>query len=126
MKKILMAAVALICMAMTSAVFTSCTEEKTTVVMENVYYKYDASKLYVADGQEATFTAFAAEMGEILTGNSYTDISESELIQLIQAVVDSYNNQSLSGTIDLLKSIDGSTFKVVKTFTLKCDPKYIK
>jgi len=65
-----MAAVALICMAMTSAVFTSCTEEKTTVVTEKVYYKYDSSKLYVADGQEATFTAFAAEMGEILTGNS--------------------------------------------------------
>jgi len=126
MKKIMMAAVALICMTMTSVVFTSCTEEKTTVVKETVYYKYDSSKLYVADGQEATYAAFAAEMGDILITNSYSDISESELIKRIQAVIDSYNNQSLNGTVDLLKSTDGSTFKVVKTFTLKCDPKYIK
>ena len=126
MKKIMMAAVALICMTMTSVVFTSCTEEKTTVVTEKVYYKYDSSKLYVADGQEATYAAFAAEMGDILITNSYSDISESELIKRIQAVIDSYNNQSLNGTVDLLKSTDGSTFKVVKTFTLKCDPKYIK
>lgn len=121
-----MAAVALICMAMTSAVFTSCTEEKTTLVKETVYYKYDSSKLYFAEGQEATFAEFADEMGRVLTTNSYSDISESELIQRVQAVIDSYNNQCLMGTIDLLKSTDGSTFNVVKTFTLKCDPKYIK
>ena len=39
MKKFLMAAVALICMTMTSVVFTSCSEEKTEYKSEKVYYK---------------------------------------------------------------------------------------
>ena len=53
MKKILMAAVALICMTMTSVVFTSCGDDKDDNKKTVVYYKYaDVESVRVVPTEE--------------------------------------------------------------------------
>ena len=126
MKKYFMAAVAFICISLSSIVMTSCgSEETTSVKTETVYYKYDTANLYYVKGQEATLVAFIAEMGEVLSSASSANITESNLIQRIQAVVDTYNNKYLHGTFELMKSTDGSNFNSIKTFTMTAAPEYL-
>ena len=126
MKKYFMAAVAFICISLVSIVMTSCSSEETTSIKtETVYYKYDAANLYYVKGQEATLVAFIAEMGEVLSSASSANITESNLIQRIQAVVDTYNNKYLHGTFELMKSTDGSNFNSIKTFTMTAAPEYL-
>ena len=121
-----MAAVAFICISLVSIVMTSCgSEETTTVKTETVYYKYDTANLYYVKGQEATLVAFIAEMGEVLSSASSANVTESNLIQRIQAVVDTYNNKYLHGTFELMKSTDGSNFNSIKTFTMTAAPEYL-
>ena len=89
MKKYFMAAVAFICISLVSIVMTSCgSEETTSIKTETVYYKYDTANLYYVKGQEATLVAFIAEMGEVLSSASSANVTESNLIQRIQAIVD--------------------------------------
>ena len=126
MKKYFMAAVAFICISLVSIVMTSCSSEETTSVKtETVYYKYDTANLYYVKGQEATLVAFIAEMGEVLSSASSANVTESNLIQRIQAVVDTYNNKYLHGTFELMKSTDGSKFNSIKTFTMTAAPEYL-
>ena len=126
MKKYFMAAVAFICISLVSIVMTSCSSEETTSIKtETVYYKYDTANLYYVKGQEATLVAFIAEMGEVLSSASSANITESNLIQRIQAVVDTYNNKYLHGTFELMKSTDGSNFNSIKTFTMTAAPEYL-
>lgn len=126
MKKYFMAAVAFICISLVSIVMTSCgSEETTSIKTETVYYKYDTAKLYYVKGQEATLVAFIAEMGEVLSSASSANVTESNLIQRIQAVVDTYNNKYLHGTFELMKSTDGSNFNSIKTFTMTAAPEYL-
>ena len=124
MRKLLMAAVALICMTMTGGVLSSCSsEEKTTSVNETVFYKFDISQLECYKGEEATLNAFKNDMIDALNV-SFIDYSENDIIARLQRVVDTYNNKSLRGTVGLQKSTDNVNFKTIKTFTLKADPKY--
>lgn len=126
MKKYFMAAVAFICISLVSIVMTSCSSEETTSVKtETVYYKYDTASLYYVKGQEATLAAFITEMGEVLSSVSSADVTESNLIQRIQAIVDTYNNKYLHGTLKLMKSTDGSNFNSIKTFTMTAAPEYL-
>lgn len=126
MKKYFMAAVAFICISLVSIVMTSCgSEETTTVKTETVYYKYDTANLYYVKGQEATLAAFMTEMGEVLSSVSSANVTESNLIQRIQAIVDTYNNKYLHGTLKLMKSTDGSNFNSIKTFTMTAAPEYL-
>ena len=126
MKKYFMAAVAFICISLSSIVMTSCSSEKTTYVnTETVYYKYDTANLYYVKGQEATLAAFMIEMGKVLSSASSADVTESNLIQRIQAIVDTYNNKYLHGTFELMKSTDGSNFNSIKTFTMTAAPEYL-
>lgn len=126
MKKYFMAAVAFICISLSSIVMTSCgSEETTSIKTETVYYKYDTANLYYVKGQEATLVAFIAEMGEVLSSASSANVTESNLIQRIQAVVDTYNNKYLHGTFELMKSTDGSNFNSIKTFTMTAAPEYL-
>ena len=58
-----MAAVALICMTMTSAILAACgSDEKTEIKSEKVWYRLDGSNLQVATGHEDAFNAFEREM----------------------------------------------------------------
>ena len=109
MKKTMMAAVALICMTMTSIVFTSCkSEEKTEIKTEQVFYKLDGDDLQYVKGHEDVALAFNNDLTE-----------ENELIDRIQAVVDTYNNQYIKGNLKLQKSTDATNFTTIRTFTMK-------
>ena len=94
-----MAAVALICMSMTNVVFTSCSEEKTEYKTQ-VYYKLTDDITYI-------------------TSIRNTVVDQDDLINRIQAIVDTYNNQYLQGNLYLQSSSDGTNFTTIKTFTMR-------
>ena len=120
MKKIMMAAVALICMTMTSLVFTSCkSEEKTVIKTEKVYYKLDGDELKYVKGHEDEVVNFNNDLANLMQSINYSDVNESELINSLQAIVDSYNNKYINGNLKLLRSTDGTNFTTIKTFTMK-------
>lgn len=120
MKKTMMAAVALICMTMTSIVFTSCkSEEKTEIKTEQVFYKLDGDDLQYVKGHEDVALAFNNDLTEVMESVNYTYVKENELIDRIQAVVDTYNNQYIKGNLKLQKSTDATNFTTIRTFTMK-------
>ena len=120
MKKIMMAAVALICMTMTSLVFTSCkSEEKTVIKTEQVYYKLDGDELKYVKGHEDEVVNFNNDLANLMQSVNYSVVNESELIKSLQAIVDSYNNKYINGNLKLLRSTDGTNFTTIKTFTMK-------
>ena len=120
MKKIMMAAVALICITMTSLVFTSCkSEEKTVIKTEQVYYKLDGDELKYVKGHEDEVVNFNNDLANLMQSINYSDVNESELINSLQAIVDSYNNKYINGNLKLLRSTDGTNFTTIKTFTMK-------
>jgi len=119
MKKILMAAVALICMTMTSVILAACgSDEKTEIKSEKVWYRLDGNNLQVANGHQDAFEAFEKEMENVLESVGYVDVNESDLIKRLQAIVDVYNNKYIKGTVNLQKSSDASNWTTIKTFTL--------
>ena len=120
MKKIMMAAVALICMTMTSLVFTSCkSEEKTVIKTEKVYYKLDGDELKYVKGHEDEVVNFNNDLANLMQSVNYSDVNESELINSLQAIVDSYNNKYINGNLKLLRSTDATNFTTIRTFTMK-------
>ena len=119
MKKNLMAAVALICMTMTSFVFTSCKDdEKTEIKLEQVQYKLSDNLQYIV-GHEDFVKAFTNELTSVIQSINNTIVNESDLINRLQAIVDTYNNQYIQGDLYLQRSSDGSNFTTIKTFTMK-------
>ena len=122
----MMAAVALICMTMTSVVFTSCgddKEDKKTVV----YYKYvDVDKMMFVQSEEglAQFKAFDTALVGVLNAISSREVTDNEVIEMTQRVVDAYNNQMIDGTFKLQSSRNASDWSTVQKFTLTADPKY--
>ena len=126
MKKILMAAVALICMTMTSVVFTSCGDDKDdskTVV----YYKYaDVESVRVVSTEEGQAQAkeFVAALTGILSSIQSREVTDNDVIDMTQRVVDTYNNQMLDGTFKLQTSRNASDWSTLKKFTLTANPKY--
>ena len=120
MKKIMMAAVALIFMTMTSLVFTSCkSEEKTVIKTEQVYYKLDGDELKYVKGHEDEVVNFNNDLANLMQSVNYSDVNESELINSLQAIVDSYNNKYINGNLKLLRSTDATNFTTIRTFTMK-------
>jgi hypothetical protein len=126
MKKILMAAVALICMTMTSVVFTSCGDDKDdpkTVV----YYKYaDVESVRVVSTEEGQAQAkeFVAALTGILSSIQSREVTDNDVIDMTQRVVDTYNNQMLDGTFKLQTSRNASDWSTLKKFTLTANTKY--
>ena len=119
MKKYLMAAVALICMTMTSFVFTSCKDdEKTEIKLEQVQYKLSDNLQYIV-GHEDFVKAFTNELTSVIQSINNTIVNENDLINRLQAIVDTYNNQYIQGDLYLQRSSDGSNFTTIKTFTMK-------
>lgn len=113
-----MAAVAFTCMTMSSVALTSCTEEKTEIKTELVYYRYNPNGLEWATNHKDVFLAFTSDLTSLLESIRYTYVSESDLIKRIQAVVDIYNNQYIRGVLVLESSPDQTNFTTVKTFTM--------
>ena len=119
MKKYLMAAVAFFCMTMTSFVFTSCKDdEKTEIKLEQVQYKLIDNLQYIV-GHEDFVKAFTNELTSVIQSINNTIVNESDLINRLQAIVDTYNNQYIQGDLYLQRSSDGSNFTTIKTFTMK-------
>ena len=119
MKKYLMVAVALICMTMTSIVFTSCEKEETTIKRTTVYYSLNWKELEYAKGQENTVKAFLVEVNAVLESIQDTETDEAVLIGHIQDVVEKYDHQYIRGNLYLLRSFDNKNFIAIMTYTMK-------
>jgi hypothetical protein len=126
MKKILMATVALICMTMTCAVFTSCGDDKNDT-RTVVYYKYTGVEtltcLQTAEGR-AQFTAFDTALAGVLSSIQSREVSDQDVVDMTQRVVDSYNDQMIDGTFKLQRSYNASDWTTLKTFTISANAKY--
>ena len=126
MKKILMAAIALICMTMTSVVFTSCGDDKDdskTVV----YYKYadvESVRYIPTEEGQAQAKEFVAALTGVLSSIQSREVTDNDVIDMTQRVVDTYNNQMLDGTFQLQTSRNASDWRTLKKFTLTANPKY--
>ena len=128
MKKILMAAVALICMTMTCAVFTSCGDDKNDT-RTVVYYKYTGVEtltcLQTAEGR-AQAEEFATALANVLTTIQSREVSDQDVVDMTQRVVNSYNDQMIDGTFKLQRSYNTSDWTTLKTFTISANAKYKK
>ena len=128
MKKILMAAAALICMTMTSVVFTSCgDDDDDTSQLKVVYYKYaDVENMLCLQTDEglAQFKAFDTALAGVLSSIQSREVTDDDVVDMTQRVVDAYNNQMIDGTFKLQRSRNTSEWTTVKKFTLNADPKY--
>ena len=128
MKKILMAAAALICMTMTSTIFTSCGDDKDDTSQKTVvYYKYaDVENMLCLQTGEglAQFKAFDTALAGVLSSIQSRDVTDDDVVDMTQRVVDAYNNQMIDGTFKLQRSRNTSEWITVKKFTLNADPKY--
>ena len=127
MKKILMAAVALICMTVTSVVFSSCGDDKDDNKKTVVYYKYaDIESMKCVQSEEglAQAQAFAADLAGVLSSIQSREVTDDDVINLTQRVVDMYNNKMIEGTFKLQTSRNASDWSTLKRFTLTADPKY--
>ena len=127
MKKILMAAVALICMTMTSVVFSSCGDDKDDNKKTVVYYKYaDLESMQCVQSEEglAQFKEFAADLAGVLSSIQSREVTDDDVINLTQRVVDMYNNKMIEGTFKLQTSRNASDWSTLKRFTLTADSKY--
>ncbi len=127
MKKSLMAAVALICMTMTCAVFTSCGDDKDDNNKTVVYYRYaDVESVGVVPTEEgqAQAKAFVAALTGVLSSIQSRVVTDDDVINMTQSVVDTYNNKMLDGTFKLQTSRNTSDWSTLKRFTLTADPKY--
>ena len=126
MKKILMAAVALICMTMTSVVFTSCGDNKedTKIV---IFYKYaDLENMQCLQTEEgrAQFQAFNAALVGVLSSIESREVSDEDVIEMTQSVVDMYNNKMIDGTFKLQRSRNASEWITVQRFTINANSQY--
>ena len=127
MKKILMAAVALICMTMTSVVFTSCGDDKDDNKKTVVYYKYadlESMQCVQSDEGRAQFQEFTVDLAGVLSSIQSREVTDDDVINLTQRVVDMYNNKMIEGTFKLQTSRNASDWSTLKRFTLTADPKY--
>ena len=121
-----MATVALICMTMTCAVFTSCGDDKNDT-RTVVYYKYTGVEtltcLQTAEGR-AQAEEFATALGNVLATIQSREVSDQDVVDMTQRVVDSYNDQMIDGTFKLQRSYNASDWTTLKTFTISANAKY--
>ena len=118
MKKILMVAVALICMTAVSLVFTSCEKETTEIKNVTVYYKIDTSDLYCAEGYEKKALELRSELEGALQSIQYEQTDEAVLVRRIQDIVDKYNYSCFKGNIYLMRSYDDKNYFTLTTYTM--------
>ena len=101
-------------------------DDDDNIIKTNVYYKYDrVDQLQYVKGQEAIVKAFDSDLAGVLSGISNQTVTEEQVIQRVQAVVNTYDNGVMMGEFDLQTSKNASNWKTIKTFTLILNPKYI-
>ena len=101
-------------------------DDDDNIIKTNVYYKYDrVDQLQYVKGQEAIVKAFDSDLAGVLSGISNQTVTEEQVIQRVQAVVNTYDNGVMMGEFDLQTSKNASNWKTIKTFTLTVNPKYI-
>ena len=113
---------------MTSTIFTSCGDDKDdTSQLKVVYYKYaDVENMLCLQTDEglAQFKAFDTALAGVLSSIQSRDVTDDDVVDMTQRVVDAYNNQMIDGTFKLQRSRNTSEWITVKKFTLNADPKY--
>ena len=122
-----MAAVALICMTVTSVVFSSCGDDKDDNKKTVVYYKYadlESMQCVQSDEGRAQFQEFTVDLAGVLSSIQSREVTDDDVINLTQRVVDMYNNKMIEGTFKLQTSRNASDWSTLKRFTLTADPKY--
>ena len=111
---------------MTSVVFTSCGDDKDdskTVV----YYKYadvESVRYIPTEEGQAQAKEFVAALTGVLSSIQSREVTDNDVIDMTQRVVDTYNNQMLDGTFQLQTSRNASDWRTLKKFTLTANPKY--
>ena len=124
MKKIQTLMLTLLVVVMGMAVQSCGKDDDTTKT--RVYYKYDRlDQLQYVKGQEAIAEAFGKALSGVLEGITNQTVTDEQVIQRVQDVVDEYDNGVVMGKFDLKSSSDASNWKTIKTFTLTANPKYI-
>ena len=124
MKKIQTLMLTLLVVVMGMAVQSCGKDDDTTKT--RVYYKYDRiDQMQYVKGQEAIVKAFDKDLAGVLEGINDQTVTDEQVIQRVQAVVDKYDNGVMMGDFDLKRSSDASNWKTIKTFTLTVNPKYI-
>ena len=124
MKKIQTLMLTLLVVVMGMAVQSCGKDDDTTKT--RVYYKYDRiDQMQYVKGQEAIVKAFDKDLAGVLEGINDQTVTDEQVIQRVQAVVDKYDNGVMMGDFDLKRSSDASNWKTIKTFTLTANPKYI-
>ena len=112
--------------AVMSLCVQSCGDDESTTIKTNVYFKYNRfDQLQYVKGQEATVQAFDKDLAGVLNAINNQTVTEEQVIQRVQAVVNTYDNGVMMGEFDLQTSKDASNWKTIKTFTLTLNPKYI-
>lgn len=123
-----MAAAALICMTMTSTIFTSCGDDKDDTSQKTVvYYKYaDVENMLCLQTDEglAQFKAFDTALAGVLSSIQSRDVTDDDVVDMTQRVVDSYNDQMIDGTFKLQRSYNASDWTTLKTFKVNANDKY--
>ena len=105
----------------------SCGDDESTTIKTNVYFKYNrVDQLQYVKGQEATVKAFDKDLAGVLDAINNQTVTEEQVIQRVQAVVNTYDNGVMMGEFDLQTSKNASNWKTIKTFTLTLNPKYIQ
>ena len=126
MKKIQSMMLMLLVAVMGMCVQSCGSDDDDNIIKTNVYYKYDrVDQLQYVKGQEAIVKAFDSDLAGVLSGISNQTVTEEQVIQRVQAVVNTYDNGVMMGEFDLQTSKDASNWKTIKTFTLTLNPKYI-
>ena len=112
--------------AVMSLCVQSCGDDESTTIKTNVYFKYNRfDQLQYVKGQEATVQAFDKDLAGVLDAINNQTVTEEQVIQRVQAVVNTYDNGVMMGEFDLQTSKNASNWKTIKTFTLTLNPKYI-
>ena len=126
MKKIQSMMLMLLVAVMGMCVQSCGSDDDDNIIKTNVYYKYDrVDQLQYVKGQEAIVKAFDSDLAGVLSGISNQTVTEEQVIQRVQAVVNTYDNGVMMGEFDLQTSKNASNWKTIKTFTLTLNPKYI-
>ena len=92
-----------------------------------VYYKYadvESVRYIPTEEGQAQAKEFVADLAAVLSSIQSREVTDDDVINLTQRVVDMYNNKMIEGTFKLQTSRNASDWSTLKRFTLTADPKY--
>ena len=72
----------------------------------------------------AQFQAFNAALVGVLSSIESREVSDEDVIEMTQSVVDMYNNKMIDGTFKLQRSRNASEWITVQRFTINANSQY--